>query len=103
MRIRRLVAFPIALALLLGALAGAGCGSAWTRVPLEGLSESTEDLGGEYARFVLDDDRVLELRVVSVAYPYVEGNRVLGTWSTPRRIRVDLRSVTRLDVRPGAS
>lgn len=89
------------LAVLL-ALATAGCGSSWKAVPVGSVDESTQVLG-DYARFTLNDQRVIELRVLSVRYPFVEGHRMLGEWSTPRRMRVDLREVSRIEVRKTAS
>jgi hypothetical protein len=87
-----------ALAAAALALAG-GCSSAWTRVPLESLGPATESLGGERARFTLNDERMIEMRVLWVRYPFVEGHRVAGGWSTDRKLRLDLREVSRVEVR----
>jgi hypothetical protein len=77
----------------------AGCGAGWRGVPLDSLGPATESLGGEHARFTLKDERVLEMRILEVKYPFVEGHRVIGEWSTERKLRVDLREVSRVEVR----
>lgn len=94
---RRLLA--LGAVLLPAALLAAGCGSPWKGVPANSLGEGTESLGGEYGRFVLNDRRVIEMQIVSVDYPYVDGHRVLGKWRTSRQVRVDLREVQRIEVR----
>jgi len=91
--------------LLLGAvllpatLFAAGCGSAWKSIPPSSVGEDTQNLGGEYGRFVMNDQRVIEMRIVAMKYPWVDGHRVLGRWSTRRTVRVDLRQVSRIEVR----
>lgn len=90
----RLAVFLVPAALL----ALAGCGSAWRAVPVASVDESTETLG-EYARFTLNDQRVLEVRVSQVNYPWVEGNRIVSDWTNGRTVRVDLRQVAKIEVR----
>jgi len=82
-------------------IALAGCGSAWRAVPVGSVDESTQALG-EYARFTLKDERVIEMRVATLTYPWVEGTRVVGEWTNGRTLRVDLRQVAKIEVR-GAS
>lgn len=79
-------------------LAPAGCGSVWQGVPVASVDESTQALG-EYARFTLNDRRVIELRVTEVKFPWVEGQRVVGDWTNGRTLRVDLREVAKIEVR----
>jgi hypothetical protein len=62
------------------------------------VDESTQALG-EYARFTLNDRRVIELRVTEVKFPWVEGQRVVGDWTNGRTLRVDLREVAKIEVR----
>ncbi|MGQ0723509.1 MAG: hypothetical protein ACT4PE_18320 [Candidatus Eiseniibacteriota bacterium] len=86
---------PIVLLLCLSA----GCGGGWRGVALDSLDAQAQSLGGEEARFILKDERVIEMRVLHVQYPFVEGHRLVGAWSTERKMRVDLREVARLEVR----
>jgi len=91
----RLFALLTAVALI---AALAGCGSAWRAVPVATVDESTQTLG-EYARFTLKDERVIEMRVEAVHYPWVEGQRVVSQWTNGRTLRVDLREVSKIEVR----
>jgi hypothetical protein len=75
-----------------------GCGSAWRDVPVASVDESTQALGGQ-ARFTLNDRRVIELRVSQFKYPWVEGERLVGEWTNGRTLRVDLRQVSRIEIR----
>jgi hypothetical protein len=90
---------PRRLPLLVLLILAAGCGSGWRGVALDSLDPTVQSLGGEEARLTLKDQRVIEMRVVEVRYPYVEGHRLVGGWSTERAMRVDLREVSRLEVR----
>lgn len=83
------------------ALALAGCGSPWRSVPVGSVDESTRELG-DVARFTLNDQRVIDLQVTEVKYPFVEGHRLVGKWTNGRLLRVDLRDVAKIEVR-GAS
>ena len=81
------------------ALALAGCGGGWTPVPVSDISETTETLGGDIAEFTLSDDRVVEMRIKSFDYPYVEGHRIVSEWMTSAVMRIDLREVSSIRVR----
>jgi hypothetical protein len=88
---------------LLAALAavsvtGLGCGSPWAERPLASIDASTTNLGGEYARFTLRDERVIELRLLRVEYPYVWGNRRIHGQVARAQMQIDLREVARVDV-----
>jgi hypothetical protein len=94
-----MASLPRSLAAVLLLCLAAGCGSGWRGVALDSLDAQAQNLGGEEARFTLKDERVIEMRVVLVQYPFVEGHRLVGDWSTERMMRVDLREVSRLEVR----
>jgi len=86
---------PISLLVL------AGCSSGWTSVPVDSV-DTTLAAAPERARLTLDDGRVLELRVLRAEYPYLWGARLLGENMPSREMRIDLRSVTRIEIQRAA-
>ena len=66
---------------------------------MDGIDERTETLGSDVARFTMEDGRVIEFRVVRVEYPYVWGDRYLGENMPLRSMRVDLRDVSRIELK----
>lgn len=85
-----------ALALLCAA--GAGCGSHWAERPVASIDATTTNLGAEYARFTLDDERVIEVRLIRVKYPYVWGNRRINGQVARAEMQIDLRQVSRIEL-----
>ena len=87
-----------ALAALL-VLSAPGCGGGWTSLPVDSINEQTETLGSDRVKLTLQDGRVFELVVSRVEYPYVWGDRFLGTNMPLKPMRIDLREVSRIEVK----
>jgi hypothetical protein len=87
-----------ALAALL-VLVAAGCGGGWTSFPVDSIDEQTESLGSDRVKLTLNDGREFELVVSRVEYPYLWGDRFLGTNMPLKPMRIDLREVSRIEVK----
>jgi len=88
----------VAAAFALAAAVLTGCGSPWVERPVASIDESTTSLGAEYARFTLEDGRVIELRLLRVEYPYVFGNRRIRDQVARAELRLDLSDVSRVEL-----
>jgi hypothetical protein len=80
-------------------LSASGCGGGWTSVPIDSINEQTESLGSDRVKLTLQDGRVFELVVSRVEFPYMWGDRFLGTNMPLKPMRIDLREVSRIEVK----
>jgi hypothetical protein len=76
----------------------AGCGGGWKNIPIESIDETTQMLDSEELRVTLNDGRVFQFRLSRVEYPYLWGDRFLGSNMPLKPMRIDLREVARIDI-----